>query len=372
MGLIYYISTKNVSLAILMLSSLLISMNTYNKYKFNLLLMTMMDNDNYYAMNIHNMRMKLRRLAKINRRNISINNTKLDAIKKKEIKKIFNSLKIIFNSLIGKNKVPSKLTKLALKAKKISTDLNKTTPKIVKKIAQKIKDVAKSQEKSTPKVVSKLSSTLGVKESFVPNNLLKNLLKEKKISVNDATRLQKLTPKSTLQLLKEREIKRIPQTKIVSPKIGFNDILIPSKTINNLLNDGYINKKEAYKLRRLTPKSILRLLKEREITNLKHVKEVSSKLVKNVLNRISKIYAPRILNKSIVSTPASRVYTPTSKSSSKLIKNVIKRISKIYAPKMNNKSKVSIPLSINISKVSSKSPGVSKTPSVSSSITLRK
>jgi hypothetical protein len=381
MGLIYYVSTKNVSLAVLMLASLLISMNTYNKFKFNLLLMTMMDNDKYYTMNLRSMKINFRRLVKVvsdmkraeriraqrraRRRSISLK--KLDTLKRQKVKKIFDSLKIIYKSLAGKNKVPSKLTKLALKGKKITKALKKKTPKIIKLIAQKIKNVAKSQGKATPKVVKQLSSTVGVKDVFVPNTLLKKLLKEKKISTNDAAKLKELTPQTTLKLLREREIKRIPQIKIVSPKIGVNDVLIPAETVKKLLADKQINKNEAYKLRRITPKSVLKLLKEREIIRLGNVKEVSSKLTKNVLDRIRKIYTPKMVDESKSSTPSSKVSTPVSKVSTP--------VSRVSTPV----SRVSTPVSISISKtpsVSSKSklsisPSVSITPSVSASSSSR-
>jgi hypothetical protein len=237
MGLIYYVSTKNASLAILMLSSLLISMNTYNKYKFNLLLMTMMDNDNYNRIDMRSMKINFRRLVQIvsnlkraerirrASRRSSIRNKnlkKLDTLKRKKVKKLFDSLKIIYNSLIGKNRVPSKLTKLAVKAKEITKRLKKKTPKIIKLIAQKIKDIAKSLGKSTPKIVGQLSSTLGIKDIIIPNTLLKKLLEEKKITSDEAIKLRKLTPKSILKLLKdrEREIKRIPKKNIVSTPVS--------------------------------------------------------------------------------------------------------------------------------------------------------
>jgi hypothetical protein len=240
MGLIYYVSTKNASLAILMLSSLLISMNTYNKYKFNLLLMTMMDNDNYNRIDMRSMKINFRRLVQIvsnlkraerirelrrASRRSSIRNKnlkKLDTLKRKKVKKLFDSLKIIYNSLVGKNRVPSKLTKLAVKAKEITKGLKKKTPKIIKLIAQKIKDIAKSLGKSTPKIVGQLSSTLGIKDIIIPNTLLKKLLEEKKITSDEAVKLRKLTPKSILKLLKdrEREIKRMPNKNIVSTPVS--------------------------------------------------------------------------------------------------------------------------------------------------------
>jgi len=388
MGLIYYVSTKNVSLAVLMLASLLISMNTYNKYKFNLLLMTMMDNDQYYTMNLRNMKINFRRLVKVvsdmkraerrreNRRR-SIILKKLDTLKRQKVKKLFDSLKIIYKSLAGKNKVPSKLTKLAIKAKKITKALKKKTPKIIKSIAQKIKNVAKSQGKATPKVVKQLSSTVDVKDVFIPNTLLKKLLKEKKISTNDAAKLKELTPQTTLKLLREREIKRIPQIKIVSPKIGVNDVLIPAETIKKLLADKQINKNEAYKLRRITPKSILKLLKEREIIRLGNVKEVSSKLTKNVLDRIRKIYSPKMVDESKGSTPVSRGSTPVSRGSTPVSMGSTP-VSRGSTPA--SKVSISISKTPSVSSKSSKSklsisPSVSITPSVSvssSSETLTK
>ena len=172
LGIIYYISTKNAPLAILLIAAILVSMNTYNKYKFNLLLMSHLNKNNYSDFMFYKLMKKIRSLKKeirkitTHKRQSKINSLKIlkkiDSLRRNTIKKLFSSIKIIMDSLAGSNKVPSKLTTLALKAKKIATSLKEKTPKIVKDVAKKIKNIAISKGITIPKIVSKLSSTVGL------------------------------------------------------------------------------------------------------------------------------------------------------------------------------------------------------------------
>lgn len=249
MGLIYYVSTKNVPLAILILSSILVSMNTYNKYKFNLLLMSHINNNNFNDRMFHTLIRKIRRFKKIIRRgskkgskrksrrgskrgsrmgsNKSLSssikiikrNKKIDKLRRASVKKIFDSIKLILNSLKSSNKVPSKLTKLALKAKEIAKSLGKKTPKIVKEVAQKIKNIAISKGISTPKIVSQLSTTVGLSSILIPSNVIQKLLNNKEITKEDANKLKEMTPKTILNLLKEREIYLLNKSKKISSRL---------------------------------------------------------------------------------------------------------------------------------------------------------
>jgi hypothetical protein len=252
MGLIYYISTKNVPLAILLLSSILVSMNTYNKYKFNLLLMSHINNNNFNDRMFQNLLIKMHKLKRIVRRNsrksrrssrksrrrskrhskrgsnkslsssvrIIKRSKKLDKLRRASVKKIFDSIKVILNSLTGSNKVPSKLTKLALRAKEIAKSLGKKTPKIVKEVAKKIKDIAVSKGIKIPKIVSQLSSTVGLSSILIPQNVIKKLLANKEITKEDANKLKDMTPKSILKLLKEREIYLLTKSKKISSRLA--------------------------------------------------------------------------------------------------------------------------------------------------------
>ena len=248
MGLIYYVSTKNVPLAILILSSILVSMNTYNKYKFNLLLMSHINNNNFNDRMFHTIIRKIRKFKKMIRRgsrksrrsskksrrsskkygsNKSLSSSiriikrdkKKDKLRRASVKKIFDSIKSILKSLADSNKVPSKLTKLAIKAKNIAKSLGKKTPKIVKEVAQKIKDIAISKGIETPKVVSQLSSTIGLSSILIPSNVIQKLLTNKEITKEDANKLKEMTPKTILNLLKEREIYLLNKSKKISSRL---------------------------------------------------------------------------------------------------------------------------------------------------------
>ena len=171
LGIIYFISTKNVPLAILLIAALLVSMNTYNKYKFNLLIMSHLNKNNYNDLMFYKLIKKIRKLKKQIRKirkhkrqskmNSIKRSKKIDSSRRNSIKKLFSSIKIIMDSLAGSNKVPSKLTSLAMKAKKKAAAIGKKTPKIVKDVAKKIKNIAISKGLAIPKIVSKLSSTIG-------------------------------------------------------------------------------------------------------------------------------------------------------------------------------------------------------------------
>lgn len=256
MGLIYYISTKNAALAILLLSGILVSMNTYNKYKFNLLLMSHINNNNFNDKMFQNLLIKMHKLKRIIRRssrksrrssrksrrrskrhskrhskrgsNKSLSSSvriikrskKLDKLRRASVKKIFDSIKVILNSLKGSNKVPSKLTKLALKAKDIAKSLGKKTPKIVKEVAKKIKDIAVSKGIKIPKIVSQLSTTVGLSSILIPQNVIQKLLANKEITKEDANKLKDMTPKSILKLLKDREIYLLTKSKKISSRLA--------------------------------------------------------------------------------------------------------------------------------------------------------
>jgi hypothetical protein len=252
MGVIYYVSTKNVPLAILLLSAILVSMNTYNKYKFNLLLMSHINNNNFNDRMFQKLIIKMHKLKRIIRRssrksrssrkfrssrksrrhskqgsNKSLSSSvriikrskKLDKLRRASVKKIFDSIKVILNSLKGSNKVPSKLTKLALKAKDIAKSLGKKTPKIVKEVAKKIKDIAVSKGMEIPKIVSQLSTTVGLSSILIPQNVIQKLLANKEITKDDANKLKDMTPKSILKLLKEREIYLLTKSKKISSRL---------------------------------------------------------------------------------------------------------------------------------------------------------
>ena len=245
-GFIYYISTKNVPLAILMLTATVVSMNTQSKQRLNYVLISMF-RSNYLRDQIRRRSRKLKKRSskrrsskrksskrrsskrKTSKRKLSKKDKLLLKLRKRKLGDLINLL----NKLIKKakekrlKKVPSKLAKVALKAKQIATAIKVQTPKVVQKIAEKIKEAAKKVGKDTPKIVAKISTTVGniktnvskvvskvVKNmsetsTLVPTNVINKLVDQKKISKEDAEKLKNLKTASILNILKSNEAPKV-------------------------------------------------------------------------------------------------------------------------------------------------------------------
>jgi len=250
-GFIYYISTKNIPLAILMLTATVVSMNTQSKQRLNYVLISMF-RSNYLR------DQRSRRSCKIKRRSSKRRSSKRRSSKRRSSKRKTSRRKLskkaklmlklrkkklgdlinLLNRLIKKakekrlKKVPSKLAKVALKAKKIAVLIKEKTPKVVQKIAEKIKEAAKKVGKATPKIVAKISTTVGkvvskvssavssavsstgkvaknVSETLVPISVINNLVDKKKISKDDAEKLKNLKTASILNLIKSTEAPKV-------------------------------------------------------------------------------------------------------------------------------------------------------------------
>ena len=172
---IYYISQKNIPLAILMLTATVVLMNTQSKQRFNIMLISL------FRGSIFDRRQKRMDKAEMDR--------KLNRMLRR-ISKVLNDMK--------KNKtkkIPKDLTKLAIKAKTLAKTMGKTTPKIVK--------------------------------DLIPSNIIDKLLKDKKISSEDADKLKTIKSNSLLELIKLPEIIKLSET---SPKktVVKTEVLTPT------------------------------------------------------------------------------------------------------------------------------------------------
>jgi len=202
-GFIYYISTKNVPLAILMLAATVATMNSQNKQKLNFMMVS------FFRGHV----LPLRRLIK----------------SKKQNKRLLNYIKYIKSSKKLSRKMSKKSSKrlskkekyrrLQILLKKISNYLDKKYSnenknilhKNIIKTAKMAKDITKKLKIQTPKIVRRIISSL------IPNEKINNLLKNKKISKEDADKLRKLNTKSLLKLLKSFKRKNSPKSNS-SPK----------------------------------------------------------------------------------------------------------------------------------------------------------
>jgi hypothetical protein len=133
-GFIYYISTKNVPLAILMLTALVISVNTLNKHRSNILLISILRNNliktkpNRYKMN------KLRKL----------------------IKKLKKMIRMKANKKYKNKKLTPKIKTIATKAQNIVNSLGDVTIKNVMDLIKSY-EMEKTKNKQLSKKLSEIS-----------------------------------------------------------------------------------------------------------------------------------------------------------------------------------------------------------------------
>lgn len=179
-GFIYYVSQKNVPLAILMLTATIVLMNTQSKQRFNIMLISL-----------------FRRSA-------------------------FDSRQRVFDKITTQAKLDRLVGRIAKILGKMRKRSIKKAPKELTKMAIKAKTLAKSLGKSTPKVVKEL----------IPSNLIDKLLNEKKISKVDADKLKTIQSNTLLELVKMPEILRLSESspKSISPKSVSPSITITPKT----------------------------------------------------------------------------------------------------------------------------------------------
>ena len=244
MGFIYYIATKNVPLAILMLTATIVTMHTHNKRKMNIMMLSLHHNG-------------LLKTGTRKRRRSSKKYSSREKSSESKLNKVLYKLIVGLNKVVetGVSLIPKNLTNLAVQAKEMSAAMGKPTPKVVKKIAKQIKQTAKKNGQTTPKVVKKL-----VSES------------------------PKSSPKSSPMSSPKSSPKSASSTRSSSPK---SETLLSPVIIKKLLKDRRVNPSQAQKLSKLKSDQVLNLIKPEDVMDLYVNEKVSNKLLQKLLEKIS-------------------------------------------------------------------------------------
>jgi hypothetical protein len=184
-------------------------------------------------------------------------------------------LVLLYKLILGLNKVvetgvsliPKNLTNLALEAKEMSIAMGKPIPKIVNKIAKQIKESARENGETTPKVVRKLVSE-SPQSSPIPSP---------RSSPNSS-------PKSSPNSSPKSSPKSASSSRNSSPK---SDALLSPVIIKKLLRERKINEFQANKLSELKSDQVLNLIKPADVMDLYVNEQISDKLLKKLLEKVS-------------------------------------------------------------------------------------
>jgi len=277
MGFIYYIATKNVPLALLMLTATIITMQTHNKRKMNVMILSLHRNG------------LLKRSSKRHHKNDRRSSSSKD-LSEEKLNKILYKLIVGLNKVVetGVSLIPKSLTNLAVKAKQMSTAMGIPTPKIVNKIAKQIKQSAKENGETTPKVVRKL-----VSES--PQSLPKSSPQSS----------PKSSPQSSPKSSPRSSPKSASSSRNSSPK---SETLLSPVIIKKLLKEKKVNTHQAYKLSELKSNQVLNLIKPADVMDLYVNEQISDKLLQKLLEKVSQT-KPQIIfpkNNSKLRYPSSK------------------------------------------------------------------
>jgi len=232
-GFIYYISTKNVPLAILMLAATITTMNSQNRQRLNYVMISLFRGQLLPSRRCR--RMSKRRMSK--RRMSKRRGSKRRGSKRRQSKRSY-SIRRRYKLLkrIRKERI---LRKLELVLDKIGILLNarysRKLPKRLIRLAVKAKEIAKLGGIPTPKIVKQITSKL------IPVEIINGLLRKKKISADDARKLKELNAKTLLNLLKSEDGKKLTikvqqqiPTKIESsPKSVSSEMTLSPKSVSS-------------------------------------------------------------------------------------------------------------------------------------------
>jgi len=216
-GFIYYVATKNVPLAILMLTATVVTMNTHNKHRSNIILVSMYKNG---LISKHSP--KTRHVGKSSTGHVSTK-SKSNSLNQ-ALTKLVNGLNQVLER--GLAVMPKPLTDLAVKTGKLSKSMGLSTPKVVKQI--KNFNTGKSSPRSSPKPSnnspssspkSVSSSKSGGSENLLSNSIISKLLKDRRINAGQADRLSKLKSNSVLDLIKPEDVMDLYVNEKVSDKL---------------------------------------------------------------------------------------------------------------------------------------------------------
>jgi hypothetical protein len=183
LGFLYYISTKNISLALIILASVVLSMCAVAKHKQNLIIVSMLRRKvTSHKKRRHRMRLLRKRKA-----------LKLKLL----LKKIMIIMKR--RNMILRRKLTPKVGKILDKATSMSKDLGYSTPKLVKQIKDKM-NVPSSSVVSVPISVQASKDLI-----TIPSESIERLVRFGQITQNDSDELSKLTREKLLTLIKSHE-----------------------------------------------------------------------------------------------------------------------------------------------------------------------
>jgi hypothetical protein len=185
LGFLYYISTKNISLALLILASVVLSMCAIQKQKQNLIIISMMRRKiTSHKKRKHQLRLLQRRKAL-------------------KLKLLLKKLMIIMKKreAARRKHLTPKVNKILNKATQMSKELGHSTPKLVKQI-QKNNNV--TPKVNSAKVVQTLNDSI-----IIPSESIQRLINMKAITQNDAIELSKLTREKLVSFIKKHEYSTI-------------------------------------------------------------------------------------------------------------------------------------------------------------------
>jgi len=211
-GFIYYISTKNVPLAILMLAATITTMNSQNRQRLNYVMISLFRGQLLPSKRCRMRRMSKRRQSK--RRQSKRRQSKRRGSKRRQSKRSYSIRRRY--KLLKKIRKERILRKLEQILDRIDVLLNKRhsrkLPKRLIRLAVKAKEIAKLGGVPTPKIVKQITSKL------IPVEIINGLLKKKKISADDARKLKELNTKTLLNLKSDdgKKVQQIIPTKIES------------------------------------------------------------------------------------------------------------------------------------------------------------
>jgi hypothetical protein len=195
LGFLYYISTKNVSLAILILASVIFSICNIHKEKQNLIIVALM------RRRISNHKRRKHQLKLLRRR------------KALKLKLLLKKLMIIMRrrALARRRQLTPKVNKIMDKATQMSKDLGETTPKIIKQI------------KIDNNVAPVVPKEIATKSLIITSEAIEKLINTKQISKDDAYSLSKLTREKLLSFIRNNEF------------VFIKDNIVPDNLIINIV-----------------------------------------------------------------------------------------------------------------------------------------
>jgi len=229
-GFIYYISTKNIPLAILMLTATVATMNAQNKHRLNFMMISLFRGSVFPMRKLLRLRRMSRRSSKrrtsrrrtskrrtsrrrLSKRKLSKRRKYLKKLKYRKLQKLLEKIARYLNRQHNK-KLPRKLIKLAVKAKQVAKEMGMKTPKIVKDITKSLipVEVINRYQKDAQKlnsvkhVLTHRHLKIHPYKILLSNQPKKNKVDQAWVSLNDALKLG--LPKPVSSFLMSQDLVR--------------------------------------------------------------------------------------------------------------------------------------------------------------------